>query len=203
VKIAIVADANLIERVLINMLTNAIKYSKINDTIEIKMFDLTTKVRVDVIDEGEGILPEFLGTIFDTTQQLKSPDFAYVRSSGLGLSFCKQAILSHGGAIGAKSEIDKGTTIWFELPSILEREPLEDLKTTFKTQEVFVCAQEAEAFRLFKNALSELAVYQTSKILSLDGFSDFGVYPTLDKWKNEVLNASLTGNEEYFRQLLQ
>jgi len=203
-KIAIEADANLIERVLINILTNAIKYSKINDTIEIQMHNLNnTKVRIDVIDEGIGVLPKLVGAIFDFRQQAKSEDFAYIRSTGLGLSFCKKAILTHGGTIGAISEIDKGTTIWFELPSILVSEPIEDFKTIFLKDELNVCAQEAEACKFFKKELSKLAIYQTGKILSVRGFSDFGTYPNLDKWKNEVFSASLTGNEDYFRKLLQ
>ena len=203
-KIAIETDVNLIERILINILTNAIKYSKINDTIEIQMHDLNNnKVRIDVIDKGIGILPELVESIFDSRQQVKSEDFAYIQSSGLGLSFCKQAILSHGGTIGAISEIDKGTTIWFELPSIPASEPMEDFKTLFLKEELNVCAQEAEAYQFFKKELSRLAVYQSGKILSVRGFSDFGTYPTLDKWKNEVFSASLTGNEDYFRRLLQ
>ena len=115
-------DIELIERVLINLLTNATKFTPANGEIKItgkeEMLGKNNFFKVEVSDTGIGIPPEFLDKIFDKFIQAEGKKSENVRSTGLGLTFCKLAVEAHGGKIGVKSELGKGTTIYFYLPLI-------------------------------------------------------------------------------------
>ncbi len=110
-------DVDLTQRVLMNLVENAIKWGgsllKIKLTIEAGMHD----VRVVVSDQGPGIPPEFQATIFEKYRQLGT---GQSRSGiGLGLAFCKLAIESQGGKIGVESVPGQGASFWFTLPRAL------------------------------------------------------------------------------------
>lgn len=115
-------DSPLIERVLINLLTNAIKYSPTNSEIEIgadiiSNADSSMKMlKVFVRDQGEGIPDKHQQVIFDRFAQYKAKQLGQIRSSGIGLSFCKSVIEAHNGEIGVMSEIGHGALFWFTLP---------------------------------------------------------------------------------------
>jgi signal transduction histidine kinase len=71
---------------------------------------------VEVRDTGCGIEPEYIGKVFDKFAQVEARKDHKSYSTGLGLTFCKLAVESHGGAIGVSSEVGQGSTFWFELP---------------------------------------------------------------------------------------
>jgi len=115
---ALWADREIVRRVLANILGNAIKFSPDRGCITITARPEEGKVRVAVQDQGPGIPPEYRERIFEKFGQVGSggrPGGSY--STGLGLAFCKMAAEAHGGAIGVKSEVDKGSTFWFTLPA--------------------------------------------------------------------------------------
>jgi signal transduction histidine kinase len=74
-------------------------------------------LRVEVIDNGPGIAAEHHPKIFEKFGQLDSNVRQSIPSTGLGLYFCKLAIEAHRGHIGVDSEVGKGSTFWFELPT--------------------------------------------------------------------------------------
>ncbi|MTI40899.1 ligand-binding sensor domain-containing protein, partial [Fulvivirga lutimaris] len=109
-------DKKLIIRVFVNLLTNAIKYSKAGDVIFINVSeDNDDQIRVEISDSGQGIPQDQVDKIFDKFVQISAKDSGKIRSTGLGLTFCKMAIESHNGNIGVISEVNKGTTFWFVL----------------------------------------------------------------------------------------
>jgi len=112
------ADYDLIERVFINLLTNAIKYSPKNEKIYISAKNDTNDkfIKITVKDSGSGIPEEFIEKIFDKFTQVTAINSETIRSTGLGLTFCKLAVEAQGGKIGVKSESKKGSTFWFTLP---------------------------------------------------------------------------------------
>ena len=116
--VTVKADYELIERIFINLLTNAIKFSPKNDKIYINaQDDLDNKfVKITVKDSGSGIPEEFKDRIFEKFTQVIAKDSASMRSTGLGLTFCKLAVEANGGKIGVESELKKGSTFWFTLP---------------------------------------------------------------------------------------
>lgn len=113
-----VCDPFEIERVIINLLTNSIKYTPRGGNIELRgLKNDDGKVIVTVKDTGKGISKEDLSKIFERFWQSHKSS-ADSNSTGLGLYLCKQIINAHGGEIWAESQVQKGTEVTFEIPQI-------------------------------------------------------------------------------------
>jgi signal transduction histidine kinase len=111
-------DADRIERVLFNLLHNAIKYSPPGGTIRLRAVPGPGQVRVEVADAGPGIPADQLPRLFKRFSQLEGA--AGKGGIGLGLSIVKALVEAHGGAVGVESELEKGSTFWFTLPIRVE-----------------------------------------------------------------------------------
>ncbi|MFZ4437335.1 MAG: hybrid sensor histidine kinase/response regulator [Syntrophales bacterium] len=111
-------DADLIRRLLQNLIGNALKFTnKETGTIAVRIESAEEeKVRVSVVDNGPGIPLEYRDKVFDKFCQVAARKQGQVHSTGLGLTFCKLAVEAHGGRIGLESKLGKGSTFWFELP---------------------------------------------------------------------------------------
>jgi signal transduction histidine kinase len=107
-------DADLIRRVITNLVANALKFTPASGRMRLTVASDGTDARVLVIDNGYGIAPEYHQKIFDKFGQVESRRQA--NSTGLGLAFCKLAVERHGGKIGVESTVGKGSTFWFTLP---------------------------------------------------------------------------------------
>jgi signal transduction histidine kinase len=110
--VQVVCDPDLISRVIQNLFTNALKFTPKNGTIRVVIQSTEDSVQVSIKDTGPGIPSQYLKKIFDKFFQVEAREY----STGLGLTFCKLAIETHGGQIGVDSEVDKGSTFWFILP---------------------------------------------------------------------------------------
>ena len=109
-------DVELIERVLQNLVGNAIKFSPEAGIVTLNiMMSANSEVRVEVIDAGPGIAPKFHRQIFEKFGQVESGRNR--QGTGLGLTFCKLAVEAHGGQIGVNSTPKAGSTFWFTLKS--------------------------------------------------------------------------------------
>lgn len=111
------ADRDMIEQVILNLFSNAVKYSPEHATVEIRLRELPTDVLVEVEDTGYGISEEALPRIFD--KFYRASDTEAVREAsgtGLGLALVKEIIELHQGKISVKSELGKGSTFGFTLP---------------------------------------------------------------------------------------
>ena len=108
-------DANLMLRVISNLLGNAIKFTKPDGHIRLAVQLAEEHPRVAVIDDGPGIPPEHHHLIFEKFGQASAG--ARRGGSGLGLTFCKMVVEAHGGTIGLESEPGRGSTFWFTLPA--------------------------------------------------------------------------------------
>lgn len=113
-----IADRSLIERVLINLLSNAIGYSHRGGEIVIASgFDEEGKqLRIEVKDNGKGITKIFHRKIFEKFSQVDDDHSKRKNSTGLGLAFCKLAIEAHQGKIWVESKEGKGSRFIFLLP---------------------------------------------------------------------------------------
>ncbi len=109
-------DVDMIYRVLINLLENAIKFTPVGGRIDIGAQTAPDGMFVNfwVRDNGPGIAPSERDRIFEKFTRLRGRN----RPGGLGvgLAFCRLAVNGHGGRIWIESEIDKGTTFWVALP---------------------------------------------------------------------------------------
>lgn len=107
-------DFVLIERVLVNIIDNANKYSPPDTPIEIRARAINGFLEVKIADHGMGIPPEDLQQVFEKFYRVKRPNS--VGGTGLGLSICKGIIQAHGGAIAAENRPGGGTIIAISLP---------------------------------------------------------------------------------------
>ncbi len=112
----VLADKDLSERILINLLSNAIKFSPQKSKVFINSKIEERKVRISVTDFGIGIPEDEQKHIFDKFVQFKAVNSGTVRSTGLGLTFCKLAVEAQGGEIGVESSVNTGSVFWFTLP---------------------------------------------------------------------------------------
>jgi len=100
----IVFDKDKMEQAITNLIDNAVKYSHLNQYIEINGFDDGTQVNVEVIDRGLGIPPHDLETVFRGFIRGGTKDkIRYIPGTGLGLKICKEIIEKHGGEIKVTS----------------------------------------------------------------------------------------------------
>jgi len=119
-------DVDMIHRMFINLLENAIKYTPVGGQIEIGA--QTTggpAVKFWVRDNGPGISNADRDRIFDKFTRLRGKNSP--GGLGVGLAFCKLAVLGHGGQIWVESELGQGTTFWLTLP-VAQRKATGQLK---------------------------------------------------------------------------
>lgn len=114
------ADPDRIIQTLVNLLSNALKFSPPGSTVTLKAEDLTDRVLFAVSDRGRGIPPDKLETIFGRFQQVDASDSRQKGGTGLGLAICRSIVQQHGGRIWVESELGKGSSFYFTLPIPLE-----------------------------------------------------------------------------------
>ncbi len=113
----VLADAQLIYEVIENLMSNAIKYSPPETTIQVSLTTRETDAVISVKDEGEGLSEEDMKKLFGKFQTLSSKPTMGERSTGIGLFIAKQIVDLHQGKIWAESEgKGKGTTFFVQLP---------------------------------------------------------------------------------------
>jgi NtrC-family two-component system sensor histidine kinase KinB len=110
----VLADEDLILRVLTNLMDNAVKFTPYGGRITVGAGQTGDAVWFAVTDTGPGISPESRQRVFDRFARLESAEG--VRGTGIGLAFCKLAVEAHGGHIWVESELGHGATFHFTLP---------------------------------------------------------------------------------------
>jgi two-component system phosphate regulon sensor histidine kinase PhoR len=114
------ADSRRITQVLVNLLSNTIKYTPPGSKVEVSASQRGQAVRVQVADEGPGIPAEAREMIFSRFGRLEQSGARKDHGAGLGLYIARTIIESHGGAIGVEPRPEKGTIFWFTLPLAVE-----------------------------------------------------------------------------------
>lgn len=111
-------DAQRIEQVLRNLVSNALRHTPAGGYIRIQCTTRTqpAMIEVRVSDTGQGISREDLPHVFERFWRGDKSRARTGGGAGLGLAIAKQLILAHGGTIGVESEAGQGTTFWFTLP---------------------------------------------------------------------------------------
>ncbi len=113
---SIVADRAKLRRILLNLLSNALKFTGKGGRVEISAERVDERVRVSVSDTGVGIAPEDVDRLFDKYEQTRSRATRGEKGTGLGLYITKQLVELHGSEITVNSELGKGSTFSFTLP---------------------------------------------------------------------------------------
>ena len=218
-QLGIKTDSEILERVFVNLLTNAIKYTPNNGKIFIMnelMNEKMNDVKPDFIpsffhsfilfkvsDTGQGIPADKLHLVFEKFGQVEAKKSGGIRSTGLGLTFCKLAIEAHGGKIGVESEVDIGTTFWFTIPLGTEIENTNFVEVQQTKAETFGLSDEDKQILLpLLPQFKKLEVYEVSDIRNLLKNIDIRNNPNLQFWVEEMKNIVRAGNEENYAALI-
>lgn len=114
-KMWIVCDVGMIERIMLNIISNAIKFTR--DSVDINIYNKVDNIVISVKDNGIGIEKENQKIIFERYKQVSKLFTRENEGSGIGLSLTKSLIEMHGGNISVKSEYGKGCEFIIELPA--------------------------------------------------------------------------------------
>jgi PAS domain S-box-containing protein len=111
----ITGDSHRIEQVVINLLTNAIRYSPDSNSLKVYLIEKPHEIKVGVEDYGIGIAEEKLQNIFSRYYRVDGSN-SKVSGLGIGLYICHEIVSRHNGKIWAESTLGEGSTFWFSLP---------------------------------------------------------------------------------------
>ncbi len=109
-------DADRIQQVLTNLISNAAKFSPEGSTVLIHTQVKNGVFRISVTDEGKGLTAEQISKLFQRFMQIDHPNATQHAGSGLGLAISREIMLQSAGQIGVESEPGVGSTFWIELP---------------------------------------------------------------------------------------
>lgn len=115
-ELEVYADADRIAQVLVNLVSNAVKFSPHNSKIDLSANLSGDFVEISVRDSGRGIPSHMLTSVFERFQQVESADSRERGGSGLGLAICKAIVEMHGGKIWVESVESEGSTFKFLVP---------------------------------------------------------------------------------------
>ena len=114
----VLADSDLLEQILLNLLENAVKYGKEGGKVSVHAaHDGHEQIRISVSDDGPGIPPESLDRIFERFFRIDKARSRAQGGTGLGLSIVKHIAQTLGGRVWVESRMGEGTTFFFTLKS--------------------------------------------------------------------------------------
>lgn len=205
--ISVFSDREITERIFINLLTNAIKYSPYNCNIQIcaNLFE-NDYIKISIKDKGIGIAKEKLHMIFEKFGQVNARNSGSMKSTGLGLSFCKLAVESLGGEIGVISQPNEGAIFWFTLKTlkaINEVSPISE-NELYKPKKTMVFIEQEKQFLMpYVNRLFEFSVYETDDVQIIMNTIYTSKNNNISDWKLEMQDAIRSLNQAKYFELLK
>jgi PAS domain S-box-containing protein len=156
-------DKDRLVQVVTNLLSNAIKFTPEGGTIQVKAQMLNGKepeadsgmVRVSVTDSGIGIAPKDHESIFEKFRQVGDTLSGKPKGTGLGLPICKEIVEHYGGRLWVESELGKGSTFSFTVPTTLKTEVKapearkKQAKAVIKTSKTILVVDDEASIRRF------------------------------------------------------
>lgn len=115
-------DLDKMERIILNILSNSIKFTKEQGKIEIYIRESNEMLEIEISDDGIGIPQNKLNSIFERFKQVENNTIRSGEGSGIGLYLVKSLVDMHGGDIAVESELGSGTTFKIRIPAELEEE---------------------------------------------------------------------------------
>jgi len=195
-------DYDLIVRVLVNLISNAIKFSESNSKIIIENEIIENVVKIKITDFGKGIPEEHLINIFNKFVQCEVRKLGITQSTGLGLTFSKLAIEAHNQQIGVVSKINEGSTFWFTLKLLSVNNKCDKIIEIYENKILYNNDFINDEILETKKILNSFRFFQTGEIFSTFTNSKYKSIEFLE-WKKEVEKAVLYTNEKYYNELIK
>lgn len=118
-QLKILADSFMIETIIRNLLSNALKFTRKNGRIKISAIEQNDEILIEIEDTGVGIREKDIDKLFRIENNFSTTGTQNEKGTGLGLILCKEFIEKHGGRIWVESEINKGTKFMFTINNAL------------------------------------------------------------------------------------
>ncbi|GEM_PF-509630 len=198
-------DQDVITRVIVNIVTNAIKYTPNGGLIQIDAIEETNDLlKIIISDNGVGIEIAHQEKIFEKYKQVSEIKSGTIKSTGLGLAFCKMAINAHNCDIGVMSEPEKGASFWFTLPFIAQKEiKAEPQPEIYSNLDFQLNYKNNETLSNNIGLLKELDVYSITHVKKIIKELENMDIINIDKWILNMNRALLTCNENEYTQLIK
>lgn len=113
--VSINADKDKLKQVILNLLTNAIKYNSPGGNINVTAKSTPQDISFSIQDHGQGIPPEFLPRLFERFYRIPNTEKG-IKGTGLGLTICKQIVEAHNGKVEVSSTVGQGTIFTVRFP---------------------------------------------------------------------------------------
>ena len=117
------ADADRLVQVLVNLVSNAVKFSSSGSAVTIRVALAPGMAEFQVEDRGRGVPPALREAIFERYRQVEASDSRSKGGAGLGLAICKAIVEQHGGSIGVRAAAKTGSLFWFRIPLVSTNRP--------------------------------------------------------------------------------
>lgn len=196
-------DEDLVTRVIINILSNAIKFVPTNGKITIYVEKEDKHAKISIEDNGPGIPADKLHFVFDKYTQINAKSSGNIRSTGIGLTFCKMVVEAHEGTIDVHSTIGEGSTFYFTLPLLKDEFIVKPVQQVVVNNEIDIKLTKADIDKLrpWMNQLKQWEVYDYSEINEIiSKISDSN--KNIAFWKECLKEIIHNGNEEKYKQLI-
>jgi PAS domain S-box-containing protein len=188
------ADSDRIVQILINLISNAIKFSKPGDTVVLEAQPQGEEIIFSVKDTGRGIPEDKLETIFERFQQVDASDSRKQDGTGLGLAICKSIIQQHNGRIWVESVLNQGSIFYFSLSLCKAVEISESQSpSTNKYPSVLVCDDDPTIRSQLKGILEQ----QGYRVISVNSGEDGNTLRSNfeNAVETELLVSDITNNQ--------
>ncbi len=199
-------DSEISNRIFINLLTNAIKYSPENGTVTInceKDIKNNNFIKISITDNGIGIEKNKLNTVFNKFAQIMAKKSGQAFSTGLGLTFCKMAIEAHKGTISIYSVPNIETTFSFTLP-LADNSYFDEVIPiiSIESEKIQLNEQEKEYLMQFIEEYRKYEIYDIIPIRKISESIDENFSDNVKKWKNKIQKIIYNTNETEYNSLI-
>lgn len=115
-EVGIHADPKHLQQIILNLMSNSVKYTPSGGTVTIKASIVVDKVKIEIIDTGVGISPEKQAKLFERFERGEDSYSLSQEGTGIGLNLTKHLVEINGGRIGVESELGVGSNFWIMMP---------------------------------------------------------------------------------------
>lgn len=201
----ILADKEVMARVFDNLLSNAIRYSPLNRSIDVFAKPSGDgMLQISMKNYGDPIHEEALPYIFDKYRHFGKTDSGAHHSTGLGLTFCKMAVEAHGGKIGAHNNPDEGCSFWFKMQAISQNAKQDENETNLPDlkPKLILTETEKEELKEVVSKMKEFRIFEISRFHEvLDPLKATGG-SNVNEWISRLFSAINIQNVDEYNRLI-